>query len=423
MNAPHIAYRVKRIIALEREKQARGREGLDAPARMFENAVLLTRGGWVEAVETYAEYRRRAHGGIALTDLGEVCMAPGLINAHGHLELSYLAGKTAGGQGFVAWVRSLLAALREPLPDGHGPAEASDLLQALYLRTLNDALSAGTAHIGDVGSRYALLTQQAARHAAHERKMPYPLTHFLEVLGFGPPKQGFTLPQTIAAQGYAPVCAATLPEDVFPYCAVSGHALYSTAPEGLRAAHAWCEGQGRPFSLHLAESIEEEECLRQGRGELYDLLTEGLLPSGWSAPGLGAVEYAERLGLLTARTLVVHSVQCSDADIARFVRAGAAVCLCPRSNTYIGVGKAPAGAMAEAGIALCLGTDGLSSNHDLDMGRELAALRDEHGFSPRAALRIATVNGAAVLGLPLLGTLEPGKAACFSLWDIDMFAG
>jgi len=276
-----------------------------------------------------------------------------------------------------------------------------------------------------VGSRYVLLTQQAARHAAQEycmsRGMLYPLTHFLEVLGFEPPESGGALPHAIAAQGYAPVCAATLPEDIFPYCAISGHALYSTAPGGLHAAHAWCEGQRRPFSLHLAESIEEEECLRRGRGSLYDLLAAGLLPSGWAAPGLGAVEYAERLGLLTARTVAVHCVWCSDADIARLVRARTAVCLCPRSNTYIGVGKAPAGAMAEAGIVLCLGTDGLSSNHDLNMRRELAALRDAHGFSPQAALRIATVNGAAVLGLPLLGTLEPGKAACFSLWDVDMF--
>jgi cytosine/adenosine deaminase-related metal-dependent hydrolase len=423
MNIPYSAYRTKRIIALEREKQARGRNALDAPVRALENAVLLTRGGRIEAVESYAEYRRRAHRDIVFTDLGECCMGPGLVNAHCHLELSHLAGKTVSGQGFAAWVRSLVAALREPLPTGHAFADASDFMRALYQRTLNDMLSTGTAHVGDVGGRYVPLTHQSACRVVREHTLPYPVTHFLEVLGFGPPELEETLPKAIAAQGYAPLCAAALPEEVFLHCAVSGHALYSTSPEGLRAALAWCQEQDRPFSLHLAESIDEDECLRRGRGPLHDLLAESMLPPGWSAPGLGAVEYAERLGLLTPRTLAVHCVRCSDTDIERLARSGSAVCLCPRSNVHIGVGKAPADAMAEAGILLCLGTDGLSSNHDLDMRRELAALRDEYGFSPRAALRIATINGAAALGLPLLGTLEPGKAACFSLWDIEMFSG
>ena len=413
MNTQHNAYRAKKIITLGREKQVQGRVALDAPLQALENAVLLTSSGRVAAVETYAAYRRRAHQDIVLTDLGAVCMAPGLINAHCHLELSYLAGKTTSGNGFAVWARSLLAALQEPLSEDHG-FEAQQ-------RTLNGMLDAGAAHVGDVGSRHVPLTQQAARQAALERAIPYPLTHFLEVLGAEPPNPEGALPKAIAADGYAPLCAATLPEDVLPHCAVAGHALYSTVPEGLRAASAWCEERRRPFSLHLAESEEEQECLRRGTGMLYDMLAESLLPSGWSAPGLGAVEYAERLGLLTPRTMAVHCVQCSDADIERLARRKAAVCLCPRSNGYIGVGKAPAGAMADAGIVLCLGTDGLSSNRDVDMRGELAALRAEHGFSPRAALRIATVNGAAVLGLPLLGTLDPGKAACFSLWDGDMF--
>jgi cytosine/adenosine deaminase-related metal-dependent hydrolase len=420
---PHNAYRAKRIITLEREKPARGRDSLDAPVQALENAVLLTRDGRIEAVETYAAYRRRAHHDIALTDLGGVCIAPGLINAHCHLELSHLAGKTTNGCGFAVWVRSLLTALQEPLPGGSGSVDEADFLQALYWRTLSSALNAGTAHLGDIGSRYVPLLRQAAYRTAQERNMPYPLTHFLEVLGFEPLDVAGALPKAIAAEGYAPLCAVELPEDAFPYCAVAGHALYSTAPEGLRAALAWCEGQYRPFSLHLAESIEEEECLRQGKGALYDLLAAVFLPPAWAAPGLGAVEYAEQLGLLTPRTMAVHCVQCSDADIERLARGRTAVCLCPRSNTYIGVGKAPAAAMADAGIVLCLGTDGLSSNHDLDMHLELAALYEEHGFAPQAALRIATVNGAAVLGLPLLGTLEPGKAACFSLWDAQMFVG
>jgi cytosine/adenosine deaminase-related metal-dependent hydrolase len=72
--------------------------------------------------------------------------------------------------------------------------------------------------------------------------------------------------------------------------------------------------------------------------------------------------------------------------------------------------------MAKAGILLCLGTDGLSSNPDLDMGKEMRAARETWGFSPQAVLRMATLNGACALGLSRsLGSLEPGKRAAVSL--------
>lgn len=422
MNEPCHAYRAQRIIALAGEKQARGRPALDAPLAVLDNAVLLARGGIVEAVESYAAYRRRSRQGVMLTDLGNVCMAPGLINAHCHLELSYLAGRTLSGQGFGSWMRSLVAALREPLPQGHTPRDTALAVQEACGGALRAMLDAGVVHVGDVSGRNAPLVHGAGRAAAQERNLPYPLTHFLEVLGFGPPERADLPPEDIATRVCAPAGAGAVLADVSARCAVSGHALYSTSPEGLRAALAWCGRWRRPFSLHLAESEEEEECLRGGTGPLHEFLAATILPRGWSAPGLGAVEYAGRLGLLTPRTLAVHCVRCSGDDIARLARAGAAVCLCPESNAYIGVGKAPAGKMAEAGIVLCLGTDGLSSNHSLDVRLEMAALREICGFSPGAALRMATVNGAACLGLHMLGTLEPGRAACFSLWDADAFS-
>lgn len=427
MHAPEYKIcRAKYIIPLVQEKQALGQKALDAPLAVYDDAVLVTRGGIVEAVESYASYRRSGRRG-AFIDLGDVCLAPGLINAHCHLELSSLAGKTLSGHGFAAWMRSLVAALHEPLhKDGQAVGDDAARAEACA-KALCDMADAGVAHVGDVGSRFTRMVHLAGLALARERDMPYPLTHFLEVLGFmpesGPEPGAQALPEAIAAGGYTPACVGDLPEDVYRHCAVSGHALYSTAPEGLRAALDWCERHERPFSLHLAESEEEEQCLEYGRGALHALLAPVMLPRGWAAPGQRAVAYAERLGLLTPRTMAVHCVQCSDTDIERIARAGASVCLCPRSNAYIGVGRAPAGKMARAGIRLCLGTDGLSSNHDLDLRRDVEALCADHDFSPQAALRVATVNGAAVFGRLNLGALEPGKAACFSLWEADRFRG
>jgi len=276
-------------------------------------------------------------------------------------------------------------------------------------------------HVGDIGSRNTRMVCEAAGTARAERGLPYPVTHFLEAFGFGPPENAGAVPGLVDAGGYTPLCAAAVPDNGLEHCAVAGHALYSTGPEAMRAALKWCVLHDKPFSMHLAESEEEEEALRRGTGPLHDIFRSGVLPREWKAPGMGSVAYADSLGLLTPGTLAVHCVQCSAADIAIFAERGTAVCLCPRSNAYIGVGAAPASHMAEAGVLLCVGTDGLSSNHDLDLRMEVTALCDTHGFSPFAALRTATVNGAAVFGLQTQGTLEPGRHAAFSLWDSEVF--
>jgi cytosine/adenosine deaminase-related metal-dependent hydrolase len=239
-------------------------------------------------------------------------------------------------------------------------------------------------------------------------------THFLEAFGFAKPRS-FPHP-ALAADGHAPPVAATLPDSLHPSCAVSAHSLYSTHPSALQAVCGWCRDRNRPFSLHLAESPEETLFLREGRGELYEFFKARVLPEDWRAPGCSPTSFAELLGLLGPNTLAVHCTQCEEKDIEILQRNKVNCCLCPRSNAFIGTGRAPAMKMAKAGILLCLGTDGLSSNQDVRMDREMRAAQAMWEFSPRAVLRMAALNGAHALGLSRsLGSLEPGKRATVSL--------
>ena len=41
-------------------------------------------------------------------DLGQVAVLPGLVNAHTHLELSYLRDRVPPAADFVSWVRQLI---------------------------------------------------------------------------------------------------------------------------------------------------------------------------------------------------------------------------------------------------------------------------------------------------------------------------
>ena len=52
-------------------------------------------------------------GSAADVALGRVAMLPGLVNAHAHLELSYLHRSYPSGARFLDWVRPMLAARRE----------------------------------------------------------------------------------------------------------------------------------------------------------------------------------------------------------------------------------------------------------------------------------------------------------------------
>lgn len=184
----------------------------------------------------------------------------------------------------------------------------------------------------------------------------------------------------------------------------------------LQDARQWCRLKGRPFALHLAESEDETRLLLDGEGPLWDCYRGMVLPEDWAVPHLRPVAYARRLDLLGPGTLAVHGVQLEPAEVTALARPAAAPCAwCPRSNEYLAVGTAPVAALLESGLLCCLGTDGLSSNTDLDVRQEAVFLRERLDVAPQALIRCLTVNGAAALGLAGYGRLEPGSRAVFSV--------
>ena len=88
---------------------------------------------------------RRAFTGIPETR-GEGVLTPALVNAHAHLELSWLAGTVAGGDGVVAWTRRLAARL------GDAPAQNESAVDEAAESAARAARALGTAAIGDVGN-------------------------------------------------------------------------------------------------------------------------------------------------------------------------------------------------------------------------------------------------------------------------------
>jgi cytosine/adenosine deaminase-related metal-dependent hydrolase len=179
----------------------------------------------------------------------------------------------------------------------------------------------------------------------------------------------------------------------------------------LAASSELARSMGRGIHTHLAEVREEK--------------TAALLRWGKST-----VEHANDVGILGANCVAGHGVWLSAAEMEMIARKKAAIIYNPTANMILGSGVCPLGELAERGVALAIGTDGMASNDSQNMIEVLklgALLQKVHLQDPEAAdarqvLRMATIGGAGVLGLSeMTGSLEPGKRADIVRFDGDSF--
>jgi cytosine/adenosine deaminase-related metal-dependent hydrolase len=364
-----------------------------------QEAAVAVDGGRIVHCGARAEVLAAAGDGATVRDLGEAVLLPGLVNAHTHVELSWMGteGNRPPGGDFVGWVRGVLE--RREREDRAVAVREAD-------RAVERMLARGTVAIGDV-SNSDWAPERLARSALWG-------IAFLELYG---PRAADAqarieglVARLLALAGDDGVRAAGDRMRMVP----TPHAPHTTSPILLRALAGRAAARGDPLSVHVAESRAESELLQEGGGPFADLLRErGLWDDAWSPPGQTPVEHLDRLGLLTERTLAVHCVQLGPGDHARLQARRATVVTCPRSNRYTGVGTAPVTRLLGEGVPVALGTDSLASAPDLDLFAEIAALRREHPrISRAAALRMATHNGAVALGIgDRLGTIERGKLA------------
>src|SRR5207253_39770 len=118
------------------------------------------RDGWitVDRGRVAAVTKRAPSNSGPQIDLGEVAVLPGLVNAHTHLELSYLRHEVPPASEFVTWIRAVIAARRRR-PDPQSP----EILDAVE-RGLAEAVACGTAIVGDISNTlvsFAPLTRSA----------------------------------------------------------------------------------------------------------------------------------------------------------------------------------------------------------------------------------------------------------------------
>jgi len=112
---------------------------------------------------------------------------------------------------------------------------------------------------------------------------------------------------------------------------------------------------------------------------------------------------------------VVHMVNATDNDISLVAKKRTAIIVCPRANGILGVGIPKIARMLKSGCNIGIGTDNVMLNSP-DIFREMdyiwkASRATEHKFiSAKEILKMATVNGAEILGLNS-GHIGEGRSA------------
>jgi len=347
----------------------------------IDNGAIIHDGSTILEVGPYTELKKKYSG--ETMDLGAVTIVPGLVNAHCHLNLSKLRGKTLQGQGFLPWLLSMIA----------NDYRKTDF--AVVEKAVKDAKEQGVCCFGDI------LTTQDLEIAEILTRLKVYHTCFCEAFGF-------------LLNGESGVDAVPYGNSRYGAIAGSGHALHTTSARVLQDIKIQDKKNGLPFSIHLAEHEDETGMLMGEKTGFYRLLEEkGMLGSHYSPPMKTPVEYGQHLGLLGRSTLAVHCVKVSDSDIEILARTRTNVCLCPRSNAFIGNGRAPWEKILFAGICVSLGTDSIASNYDLNLWNELSwFIREiDRKLSMEEAVSFITHNPAKALLMDnRLGTLEKGKA-------------
>jgi cytosine/adenosine deaminase-related metal-dependent hydrolase len=352
----------------------------------IEDGAVAIEGGQVVAVGGAAEIRA-THGGDE-RDLGERVLAPGLINAHCHLDLTHLRGEVEWRGSFIEWVLQLVAA-----KSLHSEKE----YLSAYTLGMDQLIRSGTTTVVDITSTPAILHQI----------LPGKLRVWwcLELIDFN------------RADGAAAQTAEALEfmeahPNVRGGFGLSPHAPYTASAELYRLCGERAREQNIPLTTHLAESQEEDDMIRRGTGAMYDYFLRAERDMS-DCKRVGPTQLLAEYGVLGPRCLVAHANCLTPLDTALLKQSGAHVVLCPKSHRFFQRGTPLLDTLREYGINVCLGTDSLASNDTLSMLEEMQTLARMFPRLPaRVLLEMATVAAARALNQSgKLGRITPGAWA------------
>ena len=317
----------------------------------------------------------------------KLCM-PGLINTHSHVAMTLLRG-VGDDQELQTWLNEYIWPKEAKLND--------ELVYAASLLAMAEMIKTGTTTFNDM---YFFMEQTAK--AVEESGMRAFLGYGMIDL-FDDEKRKSEIKE---CQKLIKNCHNTANNRI--KVAVSPHAPYTCSEELLIESKEIARKNDLNYHIHVSETKTEVDDLKKQRNQT-------------------PFEYLNDIDVLDDKTIAAHGVWTTDDEMKILNQKGVSISHNPSSNMKLASGIAPITKYLENDINVSLGTDGVSSNNNLDMFSEMktmALLQKVNTLNPKVlntktTIDIATKNGAEALGLEA-GEIKSGKLADIILVDTKL---
>ncbi len=318
---------------------------------------------------------------------GIIC--PGFVNAHCHLELSYLKDIIPQHTGLVSFLSQVM----------QGRNAATELIEEAIVEGEKEMIANGIVAVGDICNTMHTITQKQKGRLHYQ--------NFIEVAGFvpGAAQNRFNNIKEVAKEFYR----------FFPYnTSIVPHAPYSVSKPLFDLIRNYPDN--KLFSIHNQESDQENIFFKEKEGDLLNLYDNlGVDLSFFQPSGKSCIDYYLQNVAKDINSIFVHNTFTSREDIESITNqlTNPYFCLCPSANLYI-ENKLPVihlFSQVNGGNNIVIGTDSLASNSSLNVLKELSVIQSYcPDISLEALLKWATINGAKSISLEkTLGSFEKNK--------------
>jgi cytosine/adenosine deaminase-related metal-dependent hydrolase len=315
-------------------------------------------------------------------------IVPGFVNAHCHIELSYLAGKINNIQGLTNFISQFIQ-LRNNIPD-----KLNDIIN----RADKQMQAEGIVAVGDISN------SNISFDIKSKSKISY--YTFCEIFN-----TDNTLAQAVFSNGQKllnELINLKLKGSLTP------HAPYTMSKQLLNLIKQHQGQHESIYSIHNQESEFENEMFSFKTGKLFEFLKNaGMSFESFEANHKNSLPVIAQYFPNKNNILLIHNIYTSSTDIKalRPLNKNVFWVLCPKSNILIEQRLPNIELLINSGYPIALGTDSLASNNTLSILEEIKVIKSEcPAINFETIVRWGTLNGAKALNCDnVLGSFEKGK--------------
>jgi len=366
-------------------------QDIDTPPRqqVFEHYGVVVDKGRVFTIDSRTSLSSKFHSD-QIIELTEHVLMPGLINAHTHSAMTLLRGY-ADDLPLMEWLSQHI-----------WPAEAkwvnSEFVRVGTDLAIAEMIMSGTTCFNDMYF-FPNITASRAELAGIRACVGMIVIDF--------PTVWANDADEYISKGLA--VRDELRHSALVTSAFAPHAPYTVSNQPLEKLGVLAEELDCQIHMHVHETAHE-------------------IDESTARYGMRPLERLDQLGLVSPRLAAVHMTQLLPAEITTLAERGVNVVHCPQSNLKLASGFSPVNKLLKEGVNVAIGTDGASSNNDLDMLGETqsaallakAVADDPSAMNAYQALYASTKAGAIALGLESeTGSIEPGKSADMIAVDLS----